>query len=68
MSTMGTADEHGHADQPEGEGPAPETPARRVMPEPPARQGDPFGESRTREEFEPSVSNPTKWVAGGRRR
>ena len=65
---MGTVDELGHAEEPKNERQAPaETPAATVKPGPPARQGDPFGASRTSEEFEPSVNNPTPWGPQGSR-
>ena len=57
---MGTADEIGHAEEPKAESQESDTPAATVKPAPPARQGDPFGASRTSEEFQPSVNNRGK--------
>lgn len=57
---MGTADEIGHAEEPKAEKDTPAAPAATVKPAVPARQGDPFGASRTSEEFQPSVNNRGK--------
>lgn len=58
---MGTVDELGHDEEPKDESQeAASTPVSPVKPAVPAKQGDPFGASRTSEEFEPSVNNRTK--------
>lgn len=67
---MGTADELRHAEEPKDESRPRDTPVAKAtpaaVPAAPARQGDPFGESRTREEFEPSVNVPNGWATRGR--
>lgn len=69
---MGTVDEIGHTEEPKDEsqersGTPVAAAVPPAMPAAPARQGDPFGASRTSEEFEPSVNNREKWVSPNKR-